>query len=130
MRACGRTLIGARTDCSLGNGAATLSFNLVDHSGTSFATALVIAVGCSFVVARDGMPERIPQSAYGISSFSFMWSYEGCTVRPTKADCETGLLWDKAKHRIVLIGESNAVHYHTPRFLLLVRFTCLYRIQD
>jgi hypothetical protein len=57
------------------------------------------------------MPERIPQSAYAISSLASMWSYEGCVVRPTKADCVTGLPWDKAKHRIALIGDSNAAHY-------------------
>jgi hypothetical protein len=57
------------------------------------------------------MPERIPQAAHAISSFASMWSYEGCADRPTKANCETGVPWDKAKHRIILIGDSNAVHF-------------------
>jgi hypothetical protein len=79
--------------------------------GTSVATGLVIAVGCSVVIARGGMPERIPEAAYAISSLSLMGSYEGCAVRPNKTKCETGLPWDKAKHRIVLVGDSNAWHF-------------------
>ena len=80
-------------------------------AGTAVATGLVIAIGCSFVVARDGLPERIPQATRAISSFLSMWSYEQCTTRPTKAACETGVPWGNAKHRIVLLGDSNAVHF-------------------
>jgi peptidoglycan/LPS O-acetylase OafA/YrhL len=101
--------------------AAFLSWNYIEkpfRQGTApprrvaaaFAmSTLALAAAGSFVIVRAGVPDRLPASVRALASLTVMWSYDGC--RPSNSDCETGRPWADAKYRIVLIGDSNAVHF-------------------
>ncbi|MCK9917963.1 acyltransferase, partial [Microbacteriaceae bacterium K1510] len=78
--------------------------------GSVMGAGAIAAAGW-IIVSTHGLPERIPEAVQAVSSMETMLSYNGCPdVRPGN-DCETGVSWNAAKHRIVIIGDSNAEHF-------------------
>jgi peptidoglycan/LPS O-acetylase OafA/YrhL len=81
-------------------------------SGLAASVALLCAA--MFVHSDDGMPGRIPSSAYAMRSLETMWKWpcDGYIRFPwmTYDSCRFGASWTSASHKALLWGDSHAEH--------------------